>query len=111
MLNLHFKSFSVKIRVVAFILMLLPFFSLAQTEKKPQYAPGKEKHRNKTDEIDRKQGTWFFYNRFGEKMSEVDYVDDKKQGMERTFYAYGKVREEQEYVADIKDGTYTRYYY
>lgn len=80
-------------------------------EEKPKYAPGREKHRNKTDEIGRKQGTWIFYNTFGEKLSEIDFVNDQKEGIERKFYGYNKVREETEFLAAVKDGQYTRYYF
>ncbi|MCC7233031.1 MAG: toxin-antitoxin system YwqK family antitoxin [Bacteroidia bacterium] len=82
-----------------------------QRDEKPKYAPGKEKHRNHTDEIGRKQGKWIFYNTFGEKIAEIDFVNDKKEGIERRFYGYDKVREETEYLGGIKDGQYTRYFF
>ncbi len=86
--------------------------SLAQaTEEKPKYAPGKEKNRNKTDEIGRKQGKWVFYNTFGEKISEIDFVNDKKEGIERRFYGYDRVKEETEFLAGVKEGQYTKYYF
>ncbi len=92
--------------------LLVPIFAFSQaTEVKPKYAPGKEKHRNKTDEIGRKQGTWIFYNTFGEKISEIDFVNDQKEGIERKFYGYNKVREESEFLGGVKDGQYTRYYF
>ncbi len=80
-------------------------------EEKPKYAPGKEKHRNKTDEIGRKQGKWMFYNTFGEKISEIDFVNDQKEGVERKFYGYDRVREETEYLAGVKEGQYTKYFF
>jgi hypothetical protein len=80
-------------------------------EEKPKYAPGKEKHRNRTDEIGRKQGKWMFYNTFGEKISEIDFVNDQKEGVERKFYAYDRVKEETEYLAGVKEGSYTKYYF
>lgn len=86
--------------------------SVAQaTEEKPKYSPGKEKNRNKTDEIGRKQGKWVFYNTFGEKISEIDFVNDQKEGVERRFYGYDRVKEETEYLAGVKEGQYTRYYF
>ena len=85
---------------------------LAQaTEEKPKYAPGKEKNRNKTDEIGRKQAKWVFYNTFGEKISEIDFVNDRKEGIERRFYSYNKVKEETEYLGGVKNGQYIRYYF
>ena len=89
---------------------LLPQAGYGQArEEKPKYAPGKEKHRNRNDEIGRKQGKWMFYNTFGEKISEIDFVNDKKEGVERKYYGYDRVREETEYLAGVKDGTYTKY--
>ena len=72
------------------------------SEEKPKYAPGKEKHRNRTDEIGRKQGKWMYYNTFGEKILETDFVNDQKEGVERKFYGYDRVREETEYLAGVK---------
>ncbi len=94
------------------MLCLLPVTSLAQaTEERPKYAPRKEKNKNKTDEIGRKQGKWVFYNTFSEKISEIDFVNDKKEGVERKFYGYDRVKEETEYLAGVKDGQYTKYYF
>ena len=93
-------------------LIVHPFNTSAQAkEEKPKYAPGKEKHRNRTDEIGRKQGKWIFYNTFGEKISEIDFVNDQKEGVDRRFYGYDRVREETEYLAGVKDGVYTKYYF
>jgi hypothetical protein len=81
------------------------------SEEKPKYAPGREKHRNKTDEIGRKQGQWMYYNTFGEKILETEFVNDQKEGVERKFYGYDKVREETEYLGGVKEGAYTRYFF
>jgi hypothetical protein len=111
------KNIMQKLRLLAWLLIFTglfsaPFYSMAQTtEEKPKYAPGKEKHRNRTDEIGRKQGKWMFYNTFGEKISEIDFVNDKKEGIERKFYGYDRVKEETEYLAGVKDGAYTKYYF
>ncbi len=107
------STFSLFLRHALFLLLVLgPVAAFAQArEEKPKYAPGREKHRNKTDEIGRKQGTWIFYNTFGEKISEIDFVNDKKEGIERKFYGYNKVREEIEFLNGVKDGQYTRYYF
>ena len=94
------------------IILLIPLFSFSQaSEEKPQYAPGKEKHRNKTDELGRKQGTWIFYNIFGEKLSEIDFVNDQKEGMEKKYYGYDRIKEEQEFLGGIKEGQFTKYFF
>lgn len=98
--------------IVLFIGWVLPAISMGQArEEKPKYAPGKEKHRNRTDEIGRKQGKWMFYNTFGEKISEIDFVNDTKEGIERKYYGYDKVKEETEFLGGVKEGSYTRYYF
>jgi antitoxin component YwqK of YwqJK toxin-antitoxin module len=89
--------------MMAFLIPVL-IFAQGGTEEKPKYAPGKEKHRNKTDEIGRKQGQWMFFNTFGDKIAEIDFVNDQKEGVERKFYSYDKPREETEYLAGVKDG-------
>jgi len=97
------------------VLFFCFFFSMSiygqAKEEKPKFAPGKEKHRNKTDEIGRKQGTWMFYNAFGEKISEIDFSNDIKEGIDRRFYSYDKVREETSFLGGVKDGTYTKYFF
>jgi len=92
-------------------ILLVPSFIHAQTEEKPKYAPGKEKHRNKTDELGRKQGTWMTFNSFGEKISETDWVNDRKEGMDKKYYKENKIKEEQEYLGGIKEGTYNKYFF
>src|SRR5436190_15483423 len=94
------------------IFLFSPIVSFSQaSEEKPQYAPGKEKHRNKTDELGRKQGTWVFYNTFGEKLSETDFVNDQKEGMEKKYYGYDRIKEELEFLGGIKEGQYTKYFF
>jgi hypothetical protein len=94
------------------LLALFPVMLFAQgSEEKPKYAPGREKHRNKTDEIGRKQGQWMFFNTFGDKIAEIDFVNDVKEGVERKFYSYDKPREETEYLSGVKDGVYTKYFF
>ena len=94
------------------LLALFPIMIFAQgSEEKPKYAPGKEKHRNKTDELGRKQGQWMFFNTFGDKIAEIDFVNDQKEGVERKFFSYDKPREETEYLAGVKDGQYTKYFF
>jgi len=54
---------------LSFLLLLLPLLASSQvTEEKPKYAPSKEKHKNKTDELGRMQGTWMFFS-FSERKS------------------------------------------
>ena len=99
------------LRFLLCLLLIQPLFSSAQTEEKPRYAPGKEKHRNKTDELGQKQGPWRTYNSLGDLTNEVEYVNDVRHGMSRRYYPYAKVMEEQQYQNGIKEGTYKRYYY
>ena len=98
---------------LSLLVMLIPIWIFAQggAEEKPKYAPGKEKHRNKTDEIGRKQGQWMFFNTFGDKIAEIDFVNDQKEGVERKFYSYDKPRDETEYLGGVKDGQYTKYFF
>src|SRR6186713_329973 len=96
--------------ILCFVVFLGGISASGQSEEKPRYAPGREKHRNKTDELDRKQGVWMFYNGFGEKTTETEYVNDKKEGMEKKYFAYERIHEETEYFGGIKEGSYTRYY-
>src|SRR5436190_14158809 len=110
--NLLFKKYNFWLYIFIVGMLSISTNSFAQAkEEKPKYAPGKEKHRNKTDEIGRKQGKWMYYNTFGEKISETDFVNDQKEGVERKFYGYDKVREETEYLGGVKEGQYTRYYF
>ena len=91
--------------------LFLPLATFCQEEFKPEYAPGKEKHRNKIDELGHKQGTWKTFNSLGQLISEVEYVNDVKHGVSRKYYPYGKVMEEMEYQYGIKEGVYKKYYY
>ena len=91
--------------------LLLPLTSFSQEEIRPEYAPGREKHRNKIDELGQKQGTWKTFNSLGQIISEVEYVNDVKHGVTRKFYPQGKVMEESEYQYGIKEGSYKRYYF
>jgi hypothetical protein len=102
-----------RIRNLIFIVLFLfmPMLSFSQSEEKPKFAPGKEKHRNKTDELGRKQGTWMFFNTFGEKLSEMDFVNDQKEGMVKRYYSYDRIKEEQEFLGGMKEGQYTRYFF
>src|SRR5574339_176770 len=99
--------------ITAFLLIafFLPAVGYSQTERKPKYAPRKEKHRNKTDALDRKQGLWRHYNYLGTLMWEVEYTDDKRNGISRRYYFNGKVMKETEYVFGIRDGFFKRYDY
>lgn len=105
------KYFKFHLLVPLLFLMSLYQSAAQGFEEKPKYAPGKEKHRNKTDEIGRRQGKWLYYNTFSEKVAEIDYVNDKKEGVERKFYGYDKVKEETEYLGGVKEGQYTKYFF
>ena len=83
MMKHNFELVKKRANYICSLLVIFSFstavFSQA-SEEKPRYAPGKIKHRNKTDEIGRKQGTWMFFNTFGEKISEIDFVNNRKEG-------------------------------
>ena len=100
-----------RLRLLILFLFAMPLLSKAQSEDKPKYAPGKEKHRNKTDELGQKQGPWRTYNSLGDLISEVEFVNDVRHGKSTRYYPYGKVMEEQDYQNGIKEGFYKRYYY
>jgi len=106
------KSILTRKIILSIFIALTPLLSYCQgKEEKPAFAPGKEKHRNKTDELGRKQGTWMFFNTFGEKLSEIDFVNDQKEGMEKRYYGYDRIKEEQEFLGGIKEGQCTKYFF
>ena len=98
----------IKILIVAF---LFPLVVLSQREERPKYSPGREKHRNKTDELGQRQGVWKYYNEASELTNEIEYLDDVRNGVSKKYYPYGKIMEEIEYANGIKDGEFKRYFY
>jgi len=80
-------------------------------DTKPKYAPRGEKHRNKTDDLGRKQGLWKHYNLDSDLTWEVEYLNDKRNGISKRFYANNKIMRETEYQFGIKDGSFKRYDY
>lgn len=93
------------------ILSFAPVSSFCQTEHKPKYAPARDKHKNKTDELDRKQGLWKHYSMDGVLTWEVEYLDDRRHGISKRYYGNGRIMRETEYQYGRKDGTYKRYDY
>jgi hypothetical protein len=91
--------------------LIVPADAFSQTEERPRYAPRKEKHRNKTDEMGRKQGTWKYFNSYGQIMLEIEYQDNARNGVTKQYYQYAKVMRETEYHFGIKDGVFKQYYY
>ena len=91
------------------IVSLVSVIGLGQTQTKPKYAPGKSNHRNKTDELDRKQGLWKHYNLDGILTWELEYLDDRRHGISKRYYGNGRIMRETEYHYGIKDGVYKRY--
>lgn len=97
-------------RLIYLLLLIVVSESYSQTSERPQFAPKSEKHRNKTDEIGRKQGHWKFYSESRTITWEIDYVDDVKHGLSRRYFSSGKVMREIEYEYGLREGTFKRYY-
>ncbi len=102
------------------MLMAAPLASLAQeggyipaSERRPKYAPWKEKHRNVKDQYDRKQGLWKFYSYTRDIIAEIEYLNDRKHGMSKRYYAHtgGTLMEVCQYFDGKRDGDYESYYY
>ena len=93
------------------LLWLAPLGANSQTEHKPMYAPARDKHRNKTDELNRKQGLWKHYNMDGVLIWEVEYLDDRRHGISKRYYGNGRIMRETEYQYGLKDGSFKRYDY
>ncbi|TAH42310.1 MAG: hypothetical protein EYC69_05970 [Bacteroidetes bacterium] len=96
-------------KLLFFLLFLSPFFLFSQTESRPTYGPRKDKHKNKTDELDRKQGLWKHYDYYGTLIMEIEYLNDKRNGMYRRYYTNGRLMRETEYLDGIKDGIFKKY--
>jgi antitoxin component YwqK of YwqJK toxin-antitoxin module len=95
---------------VVFLLFFCPFLAPSQTETKPRYAPRKEEHRNKSDELGKKQGVWKFYSEAGNIIWEVVYLDDIKHGISKRYFSESRLMRETEYKYGIREGIYRRYY-
>ncbi len=97
------------------ILFIIIFFLIplgAQTiERRPKYAPRKDKHRNASD-VKGKQGLWKFYTRNKELFLEVSYENDSKNGPSIKYYTQtGQPREELNYYFGVLEGPYKYYYF
>lgn len=90
---------------------LLTAESFAQTSQRPKYAPRKEKHRNKIDELNQKQGEWKFYNANHQLTNSIEYQNDVRVGMSKLYFPNQKVYEETEYQFGLKEGVYKKYYF
>ena len=91
------------------LFFIIPTIALGQSEHRPKYGPRKDKHRNKTDELDRKQGLWKHYNYLGTLIMEVEYLDDRRHGMSRRYYGNGRIMRETEFIYGVKDGPFKRF--
>lgn len=100
---------SFRILLIA-VFMLAADICVAQIEIRPDNAPIFLKHRNKKDALGRRQGLWLFFNSFGEKIQEVEYINGKREGITRRFYRGEKPMEETEYLEGRKDGDYRKYF-
>lgn len=109
-----------KLIYLVVILMAMPLFGISQeggyipaSERRPKYAPWKDKHRNVKDQYDRKQGLWKFYSYTHDLIAEVEYLNDRKHGISKRYYAHtgGTLMEVAQYFDGRKDGDYESYYY
>lgn len=107
----YMKKKSVYLCMCLFFLLQYSYPVYAQSETRPKYAPFSERHKNKTDELGQKQGTWKFFNRTSEIMFEFDFVNDKKHGPSKKYFTGAKIMEEVEYLNGKKDGNYRKYYF
>jgi antitoxin component YwqK of YwqJK toxin-antitoxin module len=97
-------------RVLLTLIFIGCYHCYSQTAIHPKYAPRSEKHKNITDEIGRKQGTWKYYNESGAITLEVNYQDDIKHGLLKRYYAGGRIMRESEFEYGLREGFYKRYY-
>ncbi len=96
--------------LIVVLLLFTANLLVAQSEMKPRYAPRGEKHRNKTDELGRKQGNWKFYSEAGNIVWEAEYLDDIRHGVSKRYYSGGRIMRETTYEYGVKEGIYKRYY-
>ncbi|HNW69588.1 MAG TPA: hypothetical protein PKI01_04235 [Bacteroidales bacterium] len=110
---MHKKIFTYLI----FLLLIFPFSLFSQEEEgvgeiliRPQYQPRSEDHRNKMDELGRKQGLWKYYTREQILYYEITFLNDVKHGpCTRRSTATGVIIEESNYFNGKRDGEYRRY--
>jgi len=97
---------------ILFFFSIFLFPSISQTvERRPKYAPRKEKHRNASD-VKGKQGLWKFYTRNKELFLEVSYENDSKNGPSIKYFTQtGQPREELNYYFGVLEGAYKSYYF
>ncbi len=94
------------------LLFLLSFLVFPQAfEKRPKFAPRKDKHMNATD-AKGKQGTWKEYTMNHELLHETNYENNIKNGpCIRYFTQTAGIKEELNYYYGIREGDYKSYYY
>ncbi len=94
------------------LLLFIPSWLFPQEEVliRPQYQPRSDKHRNKIDELGRKQGLWKYYTNDGTLFMEITFQNDVKHGPStRHATATGVIIEESNYFNGKRDGEYRRY--
>ena len=52
-----------------------------------------------------------FFNTFGEKIAETEFVNDIKEGIDRKFYSYDQSAKRPSTPVEWKEGEYNRYYF
>lgn len=77
----------------------------------PKFAPIEVAHRNKIDDMGRKQGKWQSYSRNGKLILEITYKNNQKHGEYARFNGVtGKMIEKGNYLKGVKNGSYTKWF-
>lgn len=106
------KAMTSRTFIYVLLLLVIPTFVFSQSARRPKFAAGGDKHRNKKDAYDRKQGTWKFYSASRLLIAEVNYLNNKKHGISRRFYPHtGNSMEEAEYFDGKRHGDYKTFFY
>ena len=109
MINQYFADDMKKILSVLSIILLLPFFSNAQSSGDTI---------NRLDSANIKQGHWIIYNKTkklpdytdDQMVEEGVYVNGKKEGVWRQYWNNGKVKSETTYKNNLQSGSAKIYY-
>jgi len=62
-------------------------------------------------EKQQKDSTWIFYDRYGSKISEENYIVGKRYGYWKKYFPNGKLMEEKYFENDLEDGVLKQYFH